>query len=275
MLKHFPHARKLPRRHLSTFALKKVLLAVLACSWAMILTIGYVAWTGYEVAQAQQREMAENAAMFARLRYEIDRLNELNLYTSQQTLDLAKSIQKIVDSGQGDQREFLALMIPEALRVQITHGVPASATMAMSIYESAYGKSELATNAHNFFGIKAFESVWSGPRVYTMTRDSGVKRMAYFRSYPDVEAAVEGYALFLRSNERYSAAFGHRDGALFVEQVLKAGYCPDKDYLAHIKAIMERHGLRNLDLNEQERQAVSASPTPELSLAATVSGHDS
>lgn len=275
MLKQFPHSRNLPRPHLSTFALKRIILSILALSWAALLTVSYVAWTGYQVAQAQQQEMAESAAMLARLHYEIDRLNELNLYTAQQTLDLAKTIQKIVDSGQGDQRDFLALMIPEALRVQITHGVPASATMAMSIYESAYGRSELASNANNFFGIKAFESVWSGPRVYQMTRDSGVKTMAYFRRYPDVEAAVNGYATFLRSNDRYQPAFEHHDGASFVEQVLKAGYCPDKDYLAHIKVIMERHSLKNLDLNAVEQKAVSTSPTPQLSLAATLSGHDS
>jgi flagellum-specific peptidoglycan hydrolase FlgJ len=119
--------------------------------------------------------------------------------------------------------------------------------MAMSIYESGYGKSELARSSNNFFGLKAFASVWDGPKVHQQTRDLGRKTMAYFRAYPDVDAAVLGYAEFLKV-PRYAKAFAFKTGPEFIAVILKAGYCPDADYLANIKIIMDRHHLADLDV---------------------------
>ncbi len=74
--------------------------------------------------------------------------------------------------------------------------------------------------------------------------------MAYFRCYSDLKNSVRGYAEFLHSSDRYKEAFIHQNGEKFVQAILNAGYCPDKDYLQNIRTVMQRHHLFNLDLPE-------------------------
>ena len=47
------------------------------------------------------------------------------------------------------------------------YGIPASITLAQGILESGSGKSELAVNSNNHFGIKC-HSNWEGERTYMM-----------------------------------------------------------------------------------------------------------
>lgn len=250
LLRRFPEHRQMSSPHLSTFDLKKILFLVCSGALMALLTAGFFIQWSWRAVQQEKIARLESEERLERMHYEIERLQQLSHYSATQNLNLAKTLHEVVESGQGDQKLFLSLIVPEALRIQISHGIPASATVAMSIYESSYGRSELAGVANNYFGIKAFASVWDGPSVYTTTRDNGRKTKAYFRQYPDVQTAVLGYATFLKTSDRYAAAFGHRDGPRFVEAVLRGGYCPDRDYLKNILAIMERHQLGKLDLPE-------------------------
>lgn len=191
------------------------------------------------------RAAKENA--IAEREMEIARLVAFQTSSPGDVLDLAKRINRVLESGYGSQRHFLERAIPEAIRIQVQHGIPASAVISMAIYESGYGRSELARNHHNYFGMKAFSN-WSGPRAVSMpTRDSGVLTRADFRAYPSLEAGFQGFVEFLKSNPRYARAFQEQQGLPFVQRVLAAGYCPDDDYLARIRTIMNRHRLHELD----------------------------
>lgn len=257
-LSQFPSRSELPRRRRDGVEWRKLFRRFVMAGWLL----AFLAACGACFAIGQWRrwcgELESTRASVARLNAEIDRQQVLNAYSTAQALELADAMQKVVLSGSGSQQPFLAALVPEALRIQVTHGIPASATMAMAIYESGYGKSELALTANNFFGMKAFESVWSGEKVHLPTRDSGKATMAYFRSYPSVAAAVQGYADFLQQ-ERYRGAHAHRNGRDFVAAVLRAGYCPDGNYLEHITEIIQRHRLDGLDV---VRVPGKPSPTP-------------
>ena len=52
-----------------------------------------------------------------------------------------------------------------AIQQQADYGIPASITMAQALLESGAGKSELAVNAKNHFGIKC-TSEWFGGVYY-------------------------------------------------------------------------------------------------------------
>jgi len=247
ILKYYPNVGLIPRRHKDAIEWQRIFYTLVAGTWLAAFVLMLAAWQAYRVWDRRAEELADARSRILGLSGEIERLQVMSYYSTEQALELAAAMQKVVLSGNGAQQDFLAAMIPEALKIQITHGIPASATMAMSIYESGYGKSELAKAANNFFGLKAFASVWDGPQVHMQTKDLGRKTMAYFRSYPDVEAAVQGYAHFLQA-PRYSKAFEFKTGPEFVAVILKAGYCPDADYLGNIKTIMERHHLGDLDL---------------------------
>ena len=113
-------------------------------------------------------------------------------------LTLANKISKILDTAPDYQRTYLEKALPEAMLIQITYNIPASAVLAMSIYESGYGRSTLANQYNNYFGIKAFND-WKGSRAESMpTRDLGVLTTADFRAYRNMRESFVGYASLLR-----------------------------------------------------------------------------
>lgn len=184
---------------------------------------------------------------------EISRMIAFQTSSPGDVVQLAKKINLVISTASGRQRQFLEKALPEAMRIQVRHGIPASAVIAMSIYESGYGQSPLS-DEHNYFGIKAF-SDWNGERVNMPTRDSGVLTRADFRAYPTMLEGFEGYVSFLKNSKRYEAAFSETSGVQFVQKVLAGGYCPDGDYLGNIQTIMSRHRLQELDQLLQEGKA--------------------
>ncbi len=202
-------------------------------------------WNSLQSRLAQKKEIEERDLRIARL---------IASHSSDTTdiLGLATRISKILDTTKGRQRSFLENAIPEAMLIQTSSQIPASAVLAMAIFESGYGNSMLAKDYNNYFGMKAFDS-WTGPRALNMpTRDSGEDTTADFRAYPSLAAGFQGYSQFLLSNERYRKFVGEKSGVKFVSNILAAGYCPDPDYLVHIRDIIQKHGLDQLDAALEE-----------------------
>jgi len=143
------------------------------------------------------------------------------------------------------QKQFVLSILPQALSLQARKGVPASATVGMAIYESGWGQSALAREHNNLHGLKAGRA-WNGEVATMSTVDLGVRQMAEFRSFPTPASGVEGFGDFL-SSPRYEAAFQEKSGPAFVGKVAAAGYCPDADYSANVKKIIQERNLGLLD----------------------------
>jgi flagellum-specific peptidoglycan hydrolase FlgJ len=210
--------------------------------WLIITLIG-----SYQAQEVAREAVIERERT---LELEINRLAQLHSFNAEQTLALAKNIQSVIDTASGSRRAFIQQVIPEAIRLQSLYRIPASATIGMACYESAYGQSDLAQRHHNFFGLKAFGD-WKGARAQMPTRDLGVLTRADFRVYEDLQRGLEGYAVFLYGRDRYKTAFQHRDGPSFVHEVAAAGYCPDRNYTMMVCNIIARHNLQVLDLPER------------------------
>jgi flagellum-specific peptidoglycan hydrolase FlgJ len=210
--------------------------------FANLMSSSYIRerWEHAQMKKLTAQELAERDMRIARL----------IAYQNSSPTDvvaLGRKISMVLDSAPSRHRGFMEQALPEAMMIQVTHKIPASAVLAMAIYESGYGKSTLATQHHNYFGIKAFNT-WAGPRAVNMpTRDSGVATRADFRAYPSLKQGFQGYAEFLKETGRYREAFKKDSGIEFVRTILAAGYCPDHNYLANIQKIMERHHLAELD----------------------------
>jgi len=138
----------------------------------------------------------------------------------------------------GERGEFIAQARVYARMIQQQYGIPASATIAMAIYESNYGRSYLAREGNNYFGIKAFN--WGGSEIRS-PRD-GIR----YRAYGSMKAGFIGYAEFL-SKPRYRRAFGEHNGLDFVEEILSCGYCPSSRYSDDIRHIIDTYGLSKYD----------------------------
>ncbi len=258
----FKESMEAPQKHWSVFDLRRILLiANIGWFFGVCILVGIIYWT---VGYAYQKELARTESLhevealekkIVELNTNLQGLKDLNLKTVASTLDYSTNIQIVLETSRGEERAFLLSIIPEALRIQVTHHIPASATIAMAAFESNYGRSDLARQHHNFFGIKALDPRWEGETAVMTTRDRGVETKASFRVYPGITDSVLGYAEFLSGSIYYRRAFDENSGERFVAQVLKGGYCPDSFYMGYIQTIMKRHDLKRLDFLKSTAQA--------------------
>ena len=86
----------------------------------------------------------------------------------------------------------------DAIREMQKSGIPASITMAQDCLESSDGKSPLAIEANNHFGIKCAN--WSGP---SFTQDDDAKDEC-FRKYNTALESFDDHSNFLKTRPRYA-----------------------------------------------------------------------
>lgn len=90
-----------------------------------------------------------------------------------------------------------------ALEQERKYGVPASITLAQGILESGAGRSGLARNANNHFGIKTYGG-WSGPEYCAWDDEAQKSR---FRVYGSAAESYQDHSEFLCNNSRYHSLF--------------------------------------------------------------------
>lgn len=143
-----------------------------------------------------------------------------------------------------------------AIREMIDYGIPASITLAQGILESGVGKSRLAVEANNHFGIKCHND-WTGETI----RHDDDKRRECFRKYDNAEESFIDHSQFLRSKANYSFLFelDRTDYKGWAKGLKQAGYATDKKYATRLIDLIE--GL-NLDRFDTMTSAVEL-PTKE------------
>jgi LysM repeat protein len=133
-----------------------------------------------------------------------------------------------------------------AVRKMQEHKIPASITLAQGILESAAGKSELAINANNHFGIKCHKS-WTGK---TYHKDDDAKDEC-FRKYKSPMESFEDHSQFLKAN-RYANLFtlNITDYKGWAYGLKKAGYATHPEYPQRLIRVIEEY---NLTIYDQEK----------------------
>lgn len=135
------------------------------------------------------------------------------------------------------------------------YGIPASITLAQGILESGSGKSYLAREANNHFGIKCHLD-WEGKKVY---RDDD-KKDECFRSYRDAQKSFRDHSLFLAQRSRYKGLFAEdpKDYKAWARGLRKAGYATDRKYHKRLIDLIERYELDQYDEISPERSVAAA-----------------
>jgi LysM repeat protein len=123
------------------------------------------------------------------------------------------------------------------------HKIPASITLAQGILESAAGKSELAINANNHFGIKCHKS-WTGE---TYHKDDDQQNEC-FRKYDSPMESFEDHSQFLMT-ARYADLFTLEitDYKGWANGLKKAGYATDNQYPQKLIRLIEEYDLTQYD----------------------------
>ena len=153
-------------------------------------------------------------------------------------------------------------------------GILASVSLAQFILESGYGKSELAQNANNIFGMKCSlsgntwsGSSWDGKSKYTKkTQEQNPDRSmvtitADFRKYPCIEDSITDHSAYLLgakngSKLRYAGLKECTDYKKAVQIIKDGGYATSLTYVEKLISIIERWSLTQFDAKDSGGEVI-------------------
>jgi len=153
--------------------------------------------------------------------------------------------------------QFLAASVPAAQQSQRETRVPTSVTLAQAILESGWGRSSLAANDKNFFGMKCFNNARGSYAVacksYSTNECNAVgvcsPTVAAFRTYGSGLDSFRDHGMSIKSLARYAAAFNYTTNPnQFIAEVHKGGYATDPQYATKLIALMTKYNLYQYDV---------------------------
>lgn len=146
-------------------------------------------------------------------------------------------------TGQSAYWEYIGKYKDMAIDQMLRYRVPASITLAQGLLESGAGRSRLAREANNHFGIKC-NGKWSGPYI----REDDDARGEKFRKYKNAAASYEDHSLFLQQ-PRYASLFKLKidDYKGWAHGLKRCGYATNPRYAHALIDIIERYNLSHFD----------------------------
>lgn len=149
---------------------------------------------------------------------------------------------------------FFRELIPYAQEMQRKTGIPASVALAQAALESGFGKSLLAKEGKNLFGIKAGRS-WKGKKLTLPTTEyyqgKPVRVMAKWRKYDSYLDAFLDLARVYYNGLYDDALPYRRDPREFIHRAGKV-YATDPQYADKVIALIERYNLDKYDLPPEQ-----------------------
>jgi LysM repeat protein len=170
----------------------------------------------------------------------------LALFTLPAILNSCKTYKPVAASSYPatNEQEYIQRYQTLAISEMKRTGIPASITLAQALIESDAGRSLLAREANNHFGIKCHDN-WSGPTV----RHNDDRRNECFRKYSHSESSFEDHSDFLRTEIRYKSLFSldPMDYKAWARGLKKAGYATNPDYAYLLIRKIEQYNLNQFD----------------------------
>lgn len=180
---------------------------------------------------------------------------------------------------------YIGFALPHAQANWGESHIPISFSIAQSALESAWGRSGLATQYNNYFGIKC-------PGL-PMHSNCVTLEGASWRVYSNARESFLDHGRFLQQNSRYQNAFSYtNDSVSFAREVARAGYAGAdwEPYFNKIKSTMDAYNLYQYDQGGiplpqptapnpptlgEPRNGVTLSPTADVTLRWNLSANAS
>jgi len=143
-----------------------------------------------------------------------------------------------------DIRNYIEQYADVAIQKMQEYKIPASITIAQGIFESACGKSRLAVEGNNHFGIKC-HTEWTGDTI--LIDDDELQEC--FRKYASVSESYTDHSLFLTTRKRYSNLFelDIMDYQAWARTLKQDGYATNPQYADRLISLIERFNIARLD----------------------------
>lgn len=166
------------------------------------------------------------------------------------------------------EADVIAKVGPLFTADQKKSGILASVSLAQFILECGYGKTELAQNANNCFGMKKVlsgntwsGSTWDGKSVYRKkTQEQKPDGTEYtvtadFRKYSCIEDSIADHSAYLlgaKNGEklRYEGLKNETDYKKAIQIIKDGGYATDVQYVQKICNIIERWDLSKYNADQ-------------------------
>ncbi len=158
---------------------------------------------------------------------------------------LAHQLEELPPGAQGS---FLAAILPQVLQSARTHRLPPSVTLAQAVHESGWGRSRLARDHNNLFGVKA-SGAQSAVVMPTREHLDGELRKVHsrFRSFEALGESIDEHARLLAGDRRYAPARASWTDWRGFLQRLAPRYATDPAYAQRIAHLVERYELDRWD----------------------------
>lgn len=176
-----------------------------------------------------------------------------------------RTTQPVVNNtaGEANARAYIERYRDLAISEMKRTGVPASITLAQGMIESDFGRSRLAREANNHFGVKCHDD-WTGPTI----RHNDDRRNECFRKYSHPEESFRDHSDFLRTGSRYAFLFDlpSTDYKGWARGLRKAGYATNPDYANMLIRKIEENNLFQYDsgyINAESPVAQKAPAKPD------------
>ena len=153
-----------------------------------------------------------------------------------------------------DKQKFVDDIAKHVQKYASSYGISVhSPIIAQAILESGWGKSRLAADYHNYFGMKC-GTKWTGPSVNMTTQEEYTAGTLAtikdnFRVYDNMENGVKGYFEFIQLS-RYENLKGITDPQKYIETIKNDGYATSSTYVDSLMQIIKIYNLTSYDSTE-------------------------
>ena len=163
------------------------------------------------------------------------------------------------------KEEFIKKIAAYIKKYAPSYGIKVySPIIAQAILESAYGTSELAVNAHNYFGLKYREGrcktcIGVYTKVGTEQNPDGsyVSSSMEWCKFNDMENGVIGYFDFINISN-YSNLKGVTEPRKYLEYIKADDYATSLDYVDNLMSVIENWSLTDYDEKEEIKMSNSS-----------------
>ena len=152
------------------------------------------------------------------------------------------------DWPSGYRRDFLWDIAPAALISAKTNQIYPSVVLAQSVLESGWGRSHLAMEHNNLFGVKGQK----GDRTVLINtletvRGRVVRRNAYFRHFISWRESIAYHGRLLGSSHYYEFAKPIAQNAKHYLELIAPRYASQPDYAEYVHVIIDEYQLDRWD----------------------------
>lgn len=142
-----------------------------------------------------------------------------------------------------DAKSYIKRFYHVAQAEQKRYKIPASITLAQALLESTAGKSRLANQNNNHFGIKCFSNSCKKGHCTNFHDDN---HKDFFRKFNGSWYSFREHSKLLQK-KRYKSCYKCQTIECWAKELRKNGYATDKNYHKKIISLIEKFNLKKYD----------------------------